>query len=56
MLCIEHDLYQTYSEEKKHHMKYKKEKKPSIAYFHQFGCAFYILNNKVYLKKFDDNA
>jgi hypothetical protein len=30
-----------------------KGKKPNISYFHQFGCRCYILNNKVYLKKFD---
>lgn len=30
-----------------------KGRKPSISYFHQFGCTSYILNNKVYLKKFD---
>jgi len=26
---------------------------PNISYFHQFGCTCYILNNKLYLKKFD---
>jgi len=30
-----------------------KGRKPNISYFHQFGCTCYILNNKVYLKKFD---
>jgi len=30
-----------------------KGRKPNISYFHQFGCKCYILNNKVYLKKFD---
>jgi len=30
--------------------------KPNISYFHQFGCTCYILNNKVYLKKFDAKA
>lgn len=30
--------------------------KPSISYFHQCGCTCYILNNKVYLHKFDANA
>jgi len=33
-----------------------KGRKPNISYFHQFGCACYILNNKVYLKKFDAKA
>jgi hypothetical protein len=33
-----------------------KGRKPSIAYFHQFGCTCYILNNKVYLTKFDAKA
>ena len=28
-----------------------KGRKPSISYFHQFGCTCYILNNKHYLKK-----
>lgn len=27
-----------------------------MSYFHQFGCTCYILNNKVYLKKFDAKA
>jgi hypothetical protein len=31
-------------------------RKPSISYFHQFGCTCYILINKVYLKKFDAKA
>jgi len=30
-----------------------KGRRPSISYFHQFGCTCYILNNKLYLKKFD---
>ena len=30
--------------------------KPNISYFHQFGCTCYILNNKVYLNKFDAKA
>jgi hypothetical protein len=30
-----------------------KGRRPSISYFHQFGCTCYILNNRVYLKKFD---
>jgi len=33
-----------------------KGRKPNISYFHQFGCTCYILNNKVYLKKFDAKA
>jgi len=33
-----------------------KGRKPNIFYFHQFGCTCYILNNKVYLKKFDAKA
>ena len=33
-----------------------KGRKPNISYFHQFGCTCYILNNKVYLKKFDEKA
>jgi len=33
-----------------------KSRKPNISYFHQFGCTCYILNNKVYLKKFDAKA
>ena len=33
-----------------------KEEKPNISYFHQFGCTCYILNSKVYLKKFDVKA
>jgi len=33
-----------------------KGSKPNISYFHQFGCTCYILNNKVYLKKFDAKA
>jgi len=28
----------------------------NISYFHQFGCTYYILNNKLYLKKFDAKA
>ena len=30
--------------------------RPNISYFHQFGCTFYILNNKLYLNKFDVKA
>jgi len=30
--------------------------RPNISYFHQFGCTCYILNNKLYLKKFDAKA
>ena len=33
-----------------------KGRKPNISYFHQFGCTCYILNNNVYLKKFDVKA
>jgi hypothetical protein len=33
-----------------------KGRKPSVSYFHQFGCICYILNTKVYLKKFDSKA
>jgi len=33
-----------------------KGRRPSISYFHQFGCTCYILNNKLYLKKFDAKA
>src|SRR4030066_737922 len=33
-----------------------KGRKPSISYFHQFGCTCYILNNKHYLKKFSAKA
>ena len=33
-----------------------KGRKPNISYFHKFGCTCYILNNKVYLKKFDAKA
>jgi hypothetical protein len=33
-----------------------KGRRPNISYFHQFGCTFYILNNKLYLKKFDAKA
>jgi len=33
-----------------------KGRRPNISYFHQFGCTCYILNNKLYLKKFDVNA
>jgi len=33
-----------------------KGRKPNISYLHQFGCTCYILNNKVYLKKFDAKA
>jgi len=30
-----------------------KGRRPNISYFHQFGCTCYILNNMLYLKKFD---
>lgn len=30
-----------------------KGRRPNISYFHEFGCTCYILNNRVYLKKFD---
>jgi len=33
-----------------------KGRRPNISYFHQFECTCYILNNKVYLKKFDAKA
>jgi len=33
-----------------------KGRRPNISYFHQFGYTFYILNNKVYLKKFNTKA
>jgi transposase InsO family protein len=33
-----------------------KGRKPNISYIHQFGCTCYILNKKVYLKKFDAKA
>lgn len=33
-----------------------KGRKPRISYFHQFRCTCYILNSKVYLKKFDAKA
>jgi len=33
-----------------------KGRRPNISYFHQFGYTCYILNNKVYLKKFDAKA
>jgi len=33
-----------------------KGRRPNISYFHQFGCTCHILNNKVYLKKFDAKA
>lgn len=33
-----------------------KGRKPSISYFHQFGCTRQILKNKVYSKKFDAKA
>ena len=33
-----------------------KGRRLNISYFHQFGCTCYILNNKVYLKKFDVKA
>jgi len=31
-------------------------RRPNISYFHQFGCTYYILDNKLYLKKFDVKA
>jgi len=31
-------------------------RRPNISYFYQFGCTCYILNSKVYLKKFDAKA
>jgi len=33
-----------------------KGRRPNITYFHQFGCTCYILNMKLYLKKFDAKA
>jgi len=33
-----------------------KGRRSNISYFHQFGCTCYILNNKVYLNKFDAKA
>jgi len=33
-----------------------KGRRPNISYFHEFGCTCYILNNKLYLKKFDAKA
>jgi len=33
-----------------------KGRRPNISYFHQFGCTCYILNKKLYLKKFDVKA
>jgi len=33
-----------------------KGRRPNISYFHQFGFTCYILNNKLYLKKFDAKA
>src|SRR4030066_2100487 len=33
-----------------------KGRKPSISYFHQFGCTCYIINNKHYLKKYSSKA
>jgi len=33
-----------------------KGRRPNISYFHQFGCTGFILNNKLYLKKFDAKA
>jgi len=30
--------------------------RPNISYFHQFGCICYIINTKLYLKKFDAKA
>jgi len=33
-----------------------KGRRPNISYCHQFGCICYILNTKLYLKKFDAKA
>jgi len=33
-----------------------KGRRPNISYFYQFGCTCYILNTKLYLKKFDAKA
>jgi len=33
-----------------------KGRRPNISYFYQFGCTCYILNNKLYIKKFDAKA
>jgi len=33
-----------------------KGRRPNISYFHQFWCTCYILNTKLYLKKFDAKA
>jgi len=33
-----------------------KGRRPNISYFHQFGCTCYILNKKLYVKKFDAKA
>ena len=33
-----------------------KEGKPSVSYFHNFSCAFYISNNKENLGKFDEKS
>jgi len=33
-----------------------KGRRPNISYFQKFGCTCYILDNKVYLKKFDFKA
>jgi len=33
-----------------------KGRRPYISYFHQFGCTCYILNKKLYIKKFDAKA
>ena len=33
-----------------------KGRRPNISHFHQFGYTCYILNNKLYLKKFDAKA
>lgn len=33
-----------------------KGRKSNISYFHQFGCTYYVLTNKVYLKKFNVKA
>lgn len=52
MLCSEHNLYYTYSGKKTSYELFK-GRKPSIPYFHKFQWACYILNNKVYLKKYN---
>ena len=54
MLCSEQDLYQPLLNKTTYEL--FEGRKPNISYFHQFGCTCYILNNKVYLKKFDAKA